>query len=291
MISMTGFGSAAGNTNTGIEIRVDISSYNKKQLDIRVVLPKEFAFLEQKIRKMIGEKLNRGSVVIKIDINLPENLLSGAFRINKALLESYHRQLLKIQHDTGIDGSPDINELVKLPGVVIETGTETELDEEILCQIVDSALQELIRMRKAEGLELAQDIKNRIAFLDEIITAIEPETEKIPGEFQQKIRENIENAGLKFNPEDEGLLKEIVIYADRHDVSEEITRIKSHIKQFDNIFTAQEPIGRKMEFILQELLREINTLGTKAAHNSISPRIIQFKTELEKIREQTANVE
>ena len=291
MNSMTGFGSADYTSESGVQIHVDISSYNKKQLDIRLHLPPGLAAYESGLRKMVSGKVFRGSVGVKVEITPGENALNSYFEVNRKLAAAYVKSANRLKERLNLSGNVDINEVLKVPGVLTEAEFENLVSETDLQTALEAALNKLLGMRKTEGDELRNDISSRIDTLASILASIEPLTGKIPEIHRERLMTNLKNSGLDLSSDDERVLKEVIIFTDRYDVSEEITRIKSHFAQFAKLLEDTEPVGRAMEFLLQELQREINTLGTKSAHSDISPYVVKFKTELEKIREQVQNVE
>ena len=291
MKSMTGFGSALCSTKAGVDIRTDIASYNKKQLDIRIALPNGLAAYEMDVRKYIAENISRGAVTVKIEIQPGASSPPSFFEINRQLASAYMKSAENLRRKLDLNGEIDINEILKLPGVIQEVHAEELVSGDDLMRGIKAALKKLLAMRSREGAAMKKDIKTRIKTVASLVDKIEPLSVEIPRLQKERLSANLNNAGLQVTPEDERVLKEIVIYSDRCDVSEEITRIRSHFGQFRELLERNAPVGRTMEFMIQELQREINTLGTKAAHSTISPLVIEFKTELEKIREQVQNVE
>jgi uncharacterized protein (TIGR00255 family) len=290
MKSMTGFGNSEYSDDNGFSIKIDIVSYNKKQLDIRVILPKELMAFEHIVRKEIVKEITRGSVSVRVSINSNTKATLNSVNLDFDIAEAYKQKIEDLKK-LGVSGELDINTLLNLPGVICEPDIEHLLDDEILKKVINKALVKLVEMRDIEGTALSTDIKNRVAMLNKLVDIIEPESEKIPRQQHKRLTENLKNAGLEIEINDERVLKEIIIFTDRYDISEEITRLRSHFNQFDGLLEKNEPVGRAMEFLVQEIQREINTLGNKAAHTAISPNVVIFKTELEKIREQVHNVE
>ncbi len=291
MKSMTGFGIANLFTATGAEIHIEIVSYNKKQLDLRMSLPSELMSMETSLRKKVTEYVSRGSINIKIEITPSPEELNSFFEINKELAASYVKTAEKLQKRLKIPGKININELLNVPGVLKESIKNSTIEKDDVMQTLEAAIEQLISMRKKEGEELKKDISSRLTAISGLLTKIQPLTTKIPAIQKERLLNNLKNANLEISSHDDRVLKELIIFTDRSDVSEEITRIESHLLQFQALIKKDEPIGRTMEFMIQELQREINTLGTKAAHSEISPSVVLFKTELEKIREQIQNVE
>ncbi|QSH41956.1 YicC family protein [Lentisphaerota bacterium ZTH] len=294
MQSMTGFGKAeAADYKTGISFSVEIASVNRKQLDIRPNLPREFSGLEPLLRRLIGEKVSRGSVMARVYFTLAEAAATEAVSINHALLQKLADQCRALHNEAG-GGSWSISELLGLPGVIEPVSPDVESEEvkAAFSQAVTGALNALVQMRAAEGRSMAEDICLRLDRLTEIVNEIEPLTVDIPESLKQKLLEKMRDADLPVDPDDERVIKEVVIYSDRSDVSEEITRLRSHFKQFRGFLEIHDkPVGRSMDFLVQEIFREINTLGNKANGCEVTPMVVQFKTELEKIREQVQNIE
>ena len=291
MKSMTGFGSADLSTGSGIKIHVDIASYNKKQLDVRVSIPNELASFEIALRRRVADRIARGALNLRIEIKPGDKTADSFITVNKELASSYVRNAQKLCRRLKLSGDVDINAVMSFPGVVTETPCGQLVSEDDLHTVLDSALDNLIAMRSVEGAELYKDIVTRLDCLSSILKKIIPLTSAVPEHQRERLMNNLKNAGLSVDSDDERVLKEIAIFTDKSDVSEEITRIESHFSQFAEIIADSAPIGRKMEFLVQELHREINTLGTKAAHTALSIHVVEFKTELEKIREQIQNVE
>jgi len=291
MKSMTGFGNAEYRSETGIVVQIDIVSYNKKQLDIRALLAKELIAFDGIARKLISSRVNRGSVTMRAEVSASDSSIDKHVNINSKLAGAYAKQAKRLQKRLKLSGEIDINQILLLPGVIEEISIEHLLDEKTFTAALNKALESFIKMREQEGKVLKKDIRQRCRKLVGIINKIEPLSSEIPFLQQKRLIENMKSSGLEINLDDERVLKEIVIFSDRHDVSEEITRLRSHFLQCDALFSKDEPVGRAFEFLIQEIQREINTLGTKAANCKVSPLVLVFKTELEKIREQVQNVE
>ncbi len=291
MRSMTGFGNAESSSETGIVVRVDIVSYNKKQLDVRALLAKELIAFDLITRKTISSRVGRGAITVRAEVSASDSAIDKRVKINSKLAAVYVKQAKQLQKRLRLSGEIDINEILTLPGVIEELCVEHLLDEGTYLTALNQALDSFIQMREQEGKALKKDLKQRCKHLAGIVNEIEPLSTEIPSLQQARLADNMKKAGLDIDLDDERIMKEIVVFSDRYDVSEEITRLHSHFGQCDNLFKKKEPVGRAFEFLIQELQREINTLGTKAANSKISPLVLVFKTELEKIREQVQNVE
>jgi uncharacterized protein (TIGR00255 family) len=291
MNSMTGFGNAELTTDTGLEIRIDARSYNKKHLDVRVQLPLGFAGLEGALSKVVSKFISRGSVFLKVDVKPVGRAVSATFKINKELAAAYKREIEKLKRKLDLSGEVDVNNILTLPGVVVEETPDSLANEDDFSAVAESAMRSLSAMRAAEGGELKRDLAERLKKLSALVDRLEPLAESIPAAQKKRLLNNLKSSGFDLSFDDDRVLKEVVVFSDRHDVSEELTRLKSHIARFHEMLELSEPVGRSMEFLTQELQREMNTLGTKAAHCDTTPLVVEFKTELEKIREQVQNVE
>lgn len=295
MRSMTGFGQASGRTPSfSVGIRVEASSVNRKQFEVKFILPDEIASCENQLRNLVAEHIHRGSVTLRIDFlegAAPDTVCKINLNAAKRLAETAGDIASQCHLETGLTAAA----LLAIPGVI-----RTEPDcppggevEALLRKVVPEALRQLLKSREAEGERLKKDVAARIETLKKTVAEIEPLTRKMPRLQYEKLLARLRELDLSADSDDGRLLRELVIYADRLDVSEEITRIRSHFKQFDTLLSEDdpEPAGRRLDFIAQELFREFNTLGNKAASIEVSPLVVVLKTELEKIREQIQNIE
>ena len=293
MRSMTGYGYCDSGSLEGIDISVEIKSVNRKQLDIKINLPRELQAQEIDVRRIISSNISRGSVYVKVNMLVGGSILNQTVKVNDQLAEIYIEKAEKIKKSLGIAGELKINDILRLPGVIekVDPDITSEKLKTGLCQTVEKALTEFNGSRKKEGLFLKKDIFKRITEMEALISEVEPLTDKLPEYYKAKLLKKLEGENLPDLDADR-LLREIVIYSDKCDVSEEITRLKSHFIQFKNMLDCEnKPVGRSLDFLTQEIQREINTLGVKAASTEISPKVVLFKTETEKIREQIQNIE
>ncbi len=293
MKSMTGYGFGEHRCSSGVTFTVEVSSVNKKNLEFRISLPKEALQLEPLVRQIVSKKLSRGFIAVRINITADETFLKQSVKINEPLAKVYFSKLRKMQEKNEIPGTLDISEIMKLPGVVEDTfeGPDLVKNEECLAKAVNSAVDSLIGMRTKEGDSLRKDILQRIQALEKTAAKIRPLAEKIPLVQKEHLLKRLQDSGLQINADDERVHRELVIFADRSDVTEELTRLASHFKQFRGFMEKPEPCGRSLDFLTQEIQREITTVGNKALQCEISPLVVEFKTELEKIREQVQNIE
>jgi uncharacterized protein (TIGR00255 family) len=294
MKSMTGFGRGEATTEkNGISFCIEILSVNRKQLDVRSNLPRELAEFEPLLKKLTAAKISRGSVSVSVKFDCASSP-TAKVSLNKYLARDLIRKANYLQESFDIPGELSISDIVNMPGILEATPQSFKMQdiEKAFTSAVNSALDSLLQMRMEEGKILKKDLRKRLKSLAKIADEIAPLAKEIPERQKERLLQLLKDADLPATPEDERILREIVIYCDRMDVSEELTRLKSHFTQFDEFLEDDEnPVGRSMDFLTQEINREITTLGNKAGDTKVSPLVVKFKTELEKIREQVQNIE
>ncbi len=288
---MTGYGRGESDGG-GAKISVEINSVNRKQSDIVVNLPRELSALEPRVRQVVGERLARGrtNVVVAFD---PAAQNARTLALDRALARSYHDGMRALQKELGVTGEISIGMILQAPGV-LRFAEDSLVPNKIwpaLEEALGDALGELIKMREKEGKHLAKDLIRRLKVLRQELKEVGKKHPALAEKYRQTLLERISKAGLELQPNDERLLKEIAFFADRSDVSEELTRLESHLAQFAHHLRKDEPVGRTLEFITQEISRELNTLGAKAGDAEISRHVVACKAEVEKIREQIQNLE
>ena len=287
---MTGFGKADGQYADQIYFSVEISSVNRKQLELRCSLPAELSGLESIIRQKISSFISRGSVNVKV-------LLRKNGAVNQTIDTEYLNQLTaiakEVRQSQNLSAEVNVEQLMALPNVIVSAGENIDIPEmtEAFTAALDAAGEEFTAMRRREGEALKADLSSRAAFLEELLRQIEPLAAKVPEIARKRLYCKLAAEKLQVEPNDELFAREMLFYLDKSDVSEEITRLKSHFGQLRNFFELEEPAGRGMDFLLQEFFREITTLGNKAPSPELSALVVKFKTELEKLREQVQNVE
>ena len=288
--SMTGFGRS--NLQEGLrEYQIEIKSVNHKYIDINIRMPRNISFLEDEVRKIIASKVKRG----KIDVFISFDNYSDegkSIKINKEIAKTYIESLKELASEENIGSNIEVTEITKLPDVlIIKNNEDEETIKQELSKAVNEAMDKLINMRQAEGEKMAQDIVSRI---DDITSKVKEISELSTGlieEYVVKLEARIKEL-LKTDEVDQTrLAQEVVIYADKCSVQEEITRLDSHIQQFKELVESSNAAGKKLDFIIQEMNRETNTIGSKANNLEITNRVIDIKTELEDIREQIQNIE
>jgi uncharacterized protein (TIGR00255 family) len=288
---MTGYGRGEV-VHAGRKFSVELNSVNRKQSDIVINLPRDLAELEPRIRQTINEKISRGRTNATIALHSSPN---GArnLALDTELARSYHEAMRALQKELNAPGEITISTILQAPGVM--RFPEQALNAEEAWPAIDRALRgalsDLIKMREREGKHLAKDLIHRLKAIRRKLKEIHAFHPDVVERYRAVLLDRIQKAGLPIASDDERLLKEISFFADRADVSEELTRLESHLAQFAHHLRSKEPVGRTLEFITQEMFRELNTLGAKANDAAISQRVIACKAELEKIREQAQNLE
>ncbi|MEY4483602.1 MAG: hypothetical protein RL693_1054 [Verrucomicrobiota bacterium] len=291
MNSMTGFGRGEAIAN-GVVWRAEMSSVNRKQLEIVVRLPNELNELEPLLRNKLAEKISRGRVQVSVTADKGSRA-AAALQVDESLAEKYFTSLLQLTRKLGIPAEVSASDITRWPGVFSLEQSEwtTEEAQPFIEKAVQGALQQMLVMRQAEGLNLKTDIENRLQTLQDLLTGAAELSPQVVARYRDALRQRLADAGLPLPLDDERLVKEIGLFADRCDISEEITRAQSHMGQFHAYMNSGEPVGRSLDFLSQELFREINTMGSKANHAMLAQTVVRAKTELEKIREQVQNIE
>ena len=291
MKSMTGFGRGSAGGKDFL-VSIELSTVNRKNLDIRVGFPREYLALEVLIREKVSKALARGIVTGSVNISATGES-AGAAKINVAVLESYWQQLNEFHKTQGLSSEPDTARLLNLPGVLDDSGKKYDEDELLAAagEALEKALEVLIANREREGLAMKDDFKLRLQLMRDLYNQIETASEGTLGQFRDKLLARIREAGLDVEVDDERLAQEVVLYADRSDITEEIVRMRAHLDQFEKLLEKPQPVGREFDFLLQEMGREINTTGSKSSDSTLSSLVVNFKAELDKCREQIANVE
>ena len=291
MRSMTGYGRGDAD-HGGTKFSVELNSVNRKQSDIVINLPRDLAALEPRIRQAINEKISRGRMNVVVGLHQGANG-AAALALDTALARSYHDAMLTLQKELSAPGEITIGTILQAPGVMRSPEQTVDADKAwpTVERALTTALGELVKMREREGKHLAKDLIHRLKVLRQEIKGIRALYPDVVKKYRSALIERIQKAGLDLPVEDERLLKEVTIFADRSDISEELTRLESHLAQFAHHLRKNEPVGRTLEFITQEIFRELNTLGAKSNDAGISQHVVACKSELEKIREQIQNLE
>ncbi len=292
MKSMTGYGRGA-EQNENDTVAVELKTVNNRFLDINVRLPNELQAFEADIKRIITNRLSRGRVDVNLQLEREEVI---NYELNRPMIAGYLEALRQIQEEFEIGGEPDLNVIVRLPNA-LQTKKE-ELGDETKNAIeaaLNNALDELEKMREAEGESLFKELEMRLSGIENQLPTIEKEadnvTEEYRGRLSKKIEELLSKTDAQIELDEARLAQEVAYLANRSDITEEITRLKIHIEQFRQIMKEENEVGKRLDFLTQELNREANTIASKTQNITIKEASLTIKSEIEKIREQIQNVE
>jgi uncharacterized protein (TIGR00255 family) len=270
---------------------VELNSVNRKQNDVLVSLPRELAELEARVRDLINTAVSRGRLTVIVAHHAGGG--STQLALDRQLARTYYESMIALRDELGAKGEISIETVLRAPGVLREPEEQITVDDawphvEIALK---TALKELVKMREREGKHLAKDLIKRLKTLRESVRKVRSLQPGVVKRYRQNLHDRIQKAGLDLPIDDERLLKEVIVFADRCDITEELTRLDSHFAQFAHHLRKNEPVGRTLEFMSQEIAREFNTIGAKSNDVEISQLVVTCKAELEKVREQLSNIE
>jgi uncharacterized protein (TIGR00255 family) len=292
MKSMTGFGRGAVTENE-FAVTVELKTVNNRFLDISLRLSNEMQSIEAEIKRLISSRLSRGRVDVNVQYERSEEI---NYELNRPMITGYLGAMKKMREEFDLSGEPDINVIAKLPNVMISK--KNELGEEFafgVAAAVTTALEDLERMRASEGEMLKTELESRLLAIEQHLPAIEREAESISEEYRQRLTRRIGDLLAKSESQIEldqaRLAQEIAYLADRADISEEIARLTTHIEHFRTIMSEEKEVGKRLDFLTQELNREANTITSKTNNMVVKENALAIKSEIEKIREQVQNVE
>ena len=290
--SMTGFGKGEITCANGTKVTVAVASVNRKQLEIRFSLPQDMAAFEISGRKLVSQAISRGSLQIRCSV-CDAAARADKFEVNTALLDKLVKECRAARVRANMSPEVAVETLATIPGVL--SGQKESSDSQELQQAFEkallAALEDFNNMRKTEGEALAADLLSRLEKLEAWHKELAELTAPYPEMAKERIMARLENSKLPVSADDPALMREVLFYVDKGDVTEELTRLSSHFVQFRAFLDSETPCGRNMDFLMQEIFREINTLGNKAPLPEVSALIVRMKTEVEKIREQVQNIE
>ncbi|HBK86676.1 MAG TPA: YicC family protein [Firmicutes bacterium] len=290
-LSMTGFGRGEVTTEVG-NIVVEMKTVNHRYLDIAIRAPKEFNSLEENLRGVIRQTLSRGrvDVFVRFTLSLEQ---APTVTVNLELAKAYLAQAQLLQQETELLGQLTARDLLELPQVVRldEPVLDPELLRTPLIEVAQVALAQLTEMRAQEGQRLATDMQERLVSLEELLATVSDRSPEVVMEYGQKLTQRLQEMLPECLIDEARLAQEVALLADRACITEEIVRLRSHFAQFRLLLKRQEAVGRQLDFLVQEMNREINTIGSKANDAKIAQLVVEMKSELEKIREQTQNIE
>lgn len=288
--SMTGFGKYSASFENR-EYQIEIKSVNHRYLDISIKLPRQLSYLEEIIKKVVNSKLKRG----KIDIVFTfENFSEEGrnVRINKDLAKLYIKELRELANEEGISSNIEVTDIAKFPDILnIKTDQDDDTIKKEAIDVLEKALDQLIEMRSIEGSKIAEDLLERIEVIEDKVIKISEKSTGLIQEYVVKLEGRIKEILQTDEIDKSRIAQEVVIYADKCSIEEEVTRLKSHVLQFKNLLQVDDAVGKKLDFLVQEMNRETNTIGSKSSCLEITNSVIDIKTELENIREQIQNIE
>ncbi|HQY68415.1 MAG TPA: YicC family protein [Pyrinomonadaceae bacterium] len=292
MRSMTGFGRATA-AGDNFSITVELKTVNNRFLDVNLRLSSEVQSLETAIKRTIGNRLSRG----RVDVNLQyERNNEVSYEINRPMITGYLAAMRSMKDEFDLAGEPDLNVIARLPNVVVPSKEEAgpEFFTAIETVLAD-ALDDLEKMREAEGASLADELSSRLTGIESRLPAIEAESAKVGAEYHERLlkrmNDMLSKTASQFDIDQGRLAQEVAYLADRADISEEITRLRTHIEHFRTIMSDDKDVGKRLDFLTQELNREANTITSKTNNMVVKENALAIKSEIEKIREQVQNIE
>ena len=293
MLSMTGYGEAECDAD-GLRVRVEIRSVNNRHLKLTSRLPDFYQGVEGRVESLVKKFIRRGTVQLNLVVR--HEATADDYQINEPILKAYADQLIRIGNSIPNANTIQLESLLALPGVVTESMSH-QFDLESEWPLVESTLNEALQrhhhMREQEGTAMAADLRTNCGTIGSELDSIEARAPHVIESYQQRLVDRI-NALLKehdLTVDPSAVVREVGVFADRVDISEEVVRLRSHLEQFDLIMTSETAAGRKLEFLIQEMLRETNTIGSKANDADIARHVVNIKTNIERLREMIQNVE
>ncbi|KAF6636606.1 YicC family protein [Paenibacillus sp. EKM208P] len=293
-LSMTGYGQAILHYE-GYKVRLELKSVNHRYCEVMMRIPREWTRYEDGLRRTVQQQIKRGRVDVFIHRERDEEQMPAA-RLNDTVVQAYLHAAEQLADRYGLKGTLEISDILALPDVLGEPGEvfhgDEENWEEQLQRALNEALQGLLEMRRREGGHLAQDVKSRILRLESLHHEMAVLAPHVVSDYRNRLKHRLkELQDGSFTLDEHKFGMEIALFADRSNIDEELTRLQSHFGQCKGLLLSDEPAGRKLDFLIQEMNREVNTIGSKANHLTLVNLVVEMKAELEKIREQAANIE
>ena len=288
---MTGYGRARATRNLR-DITVEIRSVNNRYLDCTVKMPRMYAFAEDAVKARVQKAVSRGKVDVYITVDASAADVAQV-NVNTALAAQYAQALRALAAVCGTEGQVTPEQLARFPEVLTVTKADEDLEcvSADLCAVLDEALDSYNAMRAAEGVKLAEDIGARLTAIEGMTAQVEERSPETVREYRQKLTARMQEVLQSTAIDEQRILQEAAIYADKIAVDEETVRLRSHVSQLRGMLQSDQPMGRKMDFLIQELNRESNTIGSKCSNLDIARIVVDLKGEVEKIREQVQNIE
>lgn len=289
--SMTGFGRGEA-FGQGKRLAVELKAVNHRFNEIHLRLPRLLLPLEEKAKRLIQEYISRGRIDGFFSVE-DYGERQPTVKVDKKLAESYYKAMEEVQRHLGVSGSPSVMDMVNFPDVI--TVEQPQEDVELIWPFLEDALrqavQELVDMRQTEGERLSQDLKQRIDNIGKLNSEIEKRAPSVVEEYRLRLEKRVQDLMGETVVDSDRLTAEVVLFSERSSITEEVVRLNSHLYQVSGCLKSAKPVGRKLDFLVQEMNREINTIGAKASDKEISRVVVEVKSELEKVREQVQNIE
>ncbi|PWW27432.1 uncharacterized protein (TIGR00255 family) [Cytobacillus oceanisediminis] len=289
VVSMTGFGRSKKDSGQ-FSITVEIRTVNHRFSEFHMRMPRQLMHMEDKIKKKLGEHIKRGRIEVYVTIE-GDGLASRKVNVDWELLDEYYQYITAIKTKYNIQNDLSIQDLIReeLIGVEEKDAGNEELSQHVLSAAEEACLH-LTQMRQAEGLEMEKDVRSHLSLLSKRVLLLREFSPKVVQQYRERLEKRIKDY-LDGQIDEPRILTEVAVFADKADINEEVTRLQSHIGQFEKTLQLTEPVGRKLDFILQEMNREANTIGSKANDAAIAAEVVEIKSLLEKMKEQIQNIE
>ncbi len=290
--SMTGYGRAES-VYDGRKFSVEIKSLNHRYLETSVRLPGMISQLEVEIKKKLSEKLSRGKIEVTVRMDMEGGEGAGRYDLNLPLARNYYALLTRLKQELGLGGEISLEMIAGLGGIFVPLDTSESISVlwEHLEKVLDEAVTTLVEMKQREGEMLYQDLMARIDLIKNSLRLIRRRVPEAIAGYQRRLTERVKEITCGIEIDETRLCQEVAIMAEKSDITEEIVRFESHLCQFADMVESEDAVGRKVDFLLQEMGREVNTIGSKSSDAEISMNVIQIKSELAKVREQVQNIE
>ena len=291
MLSMTGYGRGTKNID-GRDLTIELKSVNHRFLDLSFRMPRSFAYLEDALRQLMQSRLSRGHIDVFVTYrNLRED--SKAVTVDKALLNAYVAAMQEMSEHTGLENDAKLTYYAKFPEVlrVDEAEEDREALKELALACMNDAIDELIAMREKEGARMGEDIEMRLKNIEVFTAGVKERAPLVVEEYREKLTQRVTEIMEGKEIDLARITQEVAIFTDRVNIDEEIARMHSHLKGMRDAMASDQSIGRRLDFIVQEMNREANTMGSKASDITLVNHVVNLKSEIEKIREQVQNIE
>lgn len=290
IVSMTGFGRSKKESDR-LSVTVELKTVNHRFCEFYFRMPRQLLKIEDKLKKKLGDHILRGRVEVFVTLS-GEAVVNRKVQIDWSLLDQYYQYITSINQKYGLDQQISLNELIAREEIIsIEESDEENGELEVLVlEAVEEAALGLKAMRKTEGEALARDISENLTQIKQRVNGLRELTPRVVNQYQERLTKRMQDF-LAGQIDEARILTEVAVFAEKADISEELTRLDSHIQQFQKIILLKEPVGRKLDFLVQEMNREVNTIGSKANDSTIASEVVEMKSLLEKIKEQVQNIE